>query len=403
MTPQLRFSEFSDKWNYIKYNDIFSFYTTNSFSRDKLNYKKGKVKNIHYGDIHTKFSVLFDINKELVPFINEDVDISKIKQGNYCKEGDLVIADASEDYNDVGKTIEIVNLGKDIVIAGLHTFLARPKKNMVALGFTGYLLQSWNVRKQVMTIAQGSKVLGLSYNRLGEINLTISSIPEQQKIASFLTAVDTKITQLKHKKELLAQYKKGVMQQIFNQEICFKDDEGNEYPKWKVKLLGDICEINKGKQLNTEFLTKKGLYPCISGGINPSGYTKDYNRIENTITISEGGNSCGFVNFFTTKFWCGGHCYAIENLKNDIVGNNFLYQILKYREIKIMRLRVGSGLPNIQKKDIHKFKIVIPNSIEEQTKIANFLSAIDTKIKYVDTQLEKTKTFKKGLLQQLFV
>ena len=173
--PQLRFKEFDGKWNEKKYGQIFSFFSTNSFSRDKLNYEKGNVRNIHYGDIHTKFETMFHLLNEEVPFINEDVDISRIKEECYCQEGDLVIADASEDYSDIGKTIELINLNNEKVLAGLHTFLARPNKQDVAKGFSGYLVQSWKVRKQVMTIAQGTKVLGLATSRLGKIKINLPS------------------------------------------------------------------------------------------------------------------------------------------------------------------------------------------------------------------------------------
>src|SRR5690606_14830909 len=145
--PKLRFKSFAERWKKIAYGDIYTFYTTNSYSRDNLNYEAGLVKNIHYGDIHTKFSTLFDIQKEHVPFINTEIDISKIKEESYCQEKDLVIADASEDYADIGKTIELVNLNNEKVVAGLHTFLARPNKYEMAKGFAGYLVQTWNVRK----------------------------------------------------------------------------------------------------------------------------------------------------------------------------------------------------------------------------------------------------------------
>lgn len=109
LVPKLRFQEFNNKWVEKKYGDIYSFYSTNSLSRDCLNYENGSVLNVHYGDIHTKFPTIFDITQSKVPFINSDIDISKIKTECYCKVGDLVIADASEDYNDIGKTIEIKN------------------------------------------------------------------------------------------------------------------------------------------------------------------------------------------------------------------------------------------------------------------------------------------------------
>ena len=181
LVPKLRFREFGKDWLNVLFGELYSFYTTNSLSRDKLNYEVGEVYNIHYGDIHTKFSTMFDLSKELVPLINANVDLSKYSEEKYCKEGDLVIADASEDYSDIGKTIEILNLNNKKVLAGLHTFLARPNKNKTFNGFSGYLMQSWKVRKQVMTIAQGTKVLGLASSRLGRIKLFYPEINEQKK------------------------------------------------------------------------------------------------------------------------------------------------------------------------------------------------------------------------------
>ncbi len=167
------------------------------------------------------------------------------------------------------------------------------------------------------------------------------------------------------------------------------------------KKLGDLVDVVKGKQLNKEELIEVGTYPCQNGGIEPSGYTEEFNTIENTITISEGGNSCGYVNFMTSKFWCGGHCYSLLNIKKSTL-NHFLFQYLKFNQNEIMKLRVGSGLPNIQKGSITNFRIEIP-CIEEQQKIASFLSAIDVQIEGVSKKIEQTKLFKKGLLQQMFV
>ena len=234
--PKLRFKEFSGEWEEKNYGDIYSFYSTNSLSRDKLNYDIGDVKNIHYGDIHTKFKTMFNIQNEKVPFVNNEIDLSKIKEESYCLKGDLVIADASEDYNDIGKTMEIINLNNEKVLAGLHTFLARPNKYDMALGFTGYLLQSWKIRKQVMTIAQGTKVLSLSTGRLSKVKLNLPTLPEQIKIASFLTSVDKKIDLLTQKEKLLKDYKKGIMQKIFSQEIRFKADDGSEFLSGKKCL-----------------------------------------------------------------------------------------------------------------------------------------------------------------------
>jgi type I restriction enzyme S subunit len=203
------------KWEEKLYEDIFSFYTTNSFSRENLNYETGEVKNIHYGDIHTKFSSRFEVSEEIVPYINANVDLSKVKEENYCQEGDLVIADASEDYADIGKTIELIKLNKEKVVAGLHTFLARPNKTKMHKGFSGYLVQAPYVRKQVMTIAQGTKVLSLSPGRLGKVKLKVPCLEEQQKIASYISALDTKIESVATQITQTQTFKKGLLQQMF--------------------------------------------------------------------------------------------------------------------------------------------------------------------------------------------
>ncbi|MCD8519138.1 MAG: restriction endonuclease subunit S, partial [Flavobacterium sp.] len=155
--------------------------------------------------------------------------------------------------------------------------------------------------------------------------------------------------------------------QIFAQKLRFKDENGNNYPDWEEKKLGDLVDVVKGKQLNKEELSEVGTYPCQNGGIEPSGYTEEFNTIENTITISEGGNSCGYVNFMTSKFWCGGHCYSLLNIKNNVM-KQFLFQYLKFNQNEIMKLRVGSGLPKYSKRFLLLIlELKIP-CLEEQQK-----------------------------------
>ncbi|UTA67266.1 restriction endonuclease subunit S [Emticicia sp. 21SJ11W-3] len=181
-------------------------------------------------------------------------------------------------------------------------------------------------------------------------------------------------------------------------ELCFP--EFAKSAEWEVKTLGKVCDIIKGEQLNRIELTEKGKYPCQNGGVNPSGFTDKFNSEENTITISEGGNSCGYVNFITSKFWLGGHCYKLKT--NKKVDTLFLFQALKHNEEKIMRLRVGSGLPNIQLNAIRNFEFVICNSLPEQQKIASCLSALDEVIVAHSQKLDLLKDHKKGLMQNLF-
>jgi len=270
--------------------------------------------------------------------------------------------------------------------------------------FFEFYLTSYNLIQYYNKMATGSLVEKKRVHYLDFIQFQkyLPSLPEQTKISSFLTFVNKKLKFLNQRKFLLEKYKKELMQKLFSQELRFKDDLGKEFPKWEIKNLGDICEINKGKQVNKETLTEYGEYPCINGGISPSGYIDKFNELENTITISEGGNSCGFINFMKNKFWSGGHCYTLKFYETEVINTLFYYQLLKFNETEIMNLRVGSGLPNIQKKDILKYQVLLVNSMKEKTKIANFLTAIDDKINHLKGQIEKTEIWKKGLLQKMF-
>jgi len=170
--------------------------------------------------------------------------------------------------------------------------------------------------------------------------------------------------------------------------------------KWEVKRLGEVAEIIKGEQLNRSDLNEESIYPCLNGGVNPSGYTDKFNSEGNTITISEGGNSCGYVNFIRTKFWLGGHCYKLK--EKEFIDKMFLFQLLKSVESKLMKLRVGSGLPNIQLRSLKEFELIVSPSLPEQQKIASCLSSIDELIEAESQKLELYQQHKKGLLQNLF-
>lgn len=216
--PKLRFAEFEKdaEWEKEAFGNVYDFKVTNSFSRALLNYEKGEVKNIHYGDIHTKFNTLFDIDEENVPFINSDVSIESIKEENYCLVGDIIFADASEDVNDIGKSIELTNLNNQRLLAGLHTLLARQKQSDLAIGFGGYLFKSDCIRKQIQKEAQGAKVLGISKTRINDVLISFpKNKKEQKKIASCLSSLDELIKAEADKIEQLQQHKKGLMQGLF--------------------------------------------------------------------------------------------------------------------------------------------------------------------------------------------
>ncbi|QUY37622.1 restriction endonuclease subunit S [Acinetobacter junii] len=216
-SQQIRFkaddgSEFGE-WEETNFSSQFNFHNTNSHSRALLA-EYGEIMNIHYGDIHTKFSMLFDVTKENIPFLNVEVDTSKITNEQFLKVGDLVIADASEDYKDIGKAIEVISLNNQKVVAGLHTYIARPVKPF-ALGFCGYMMQTFEVREQVKKLATGISVLGISKTNLGKVELRIPCLEEQTKIANFLSAIDQKNEVVAQQIEQAKLWKKGLLQQMF--------------------------------------------------------------------------------------------------------------------------------------------------------------------------------------------
>jgi type I restriction enzyme S subunit len=214
--PKLRFPGFEGEWATKPFHSIYEFKPTNTYSREQLNYESGPAKNIHYGDIHKKFSTSFRIGREIVPFVNSSVSLSKLKASAYCQEGDMIFADASEDLADVGKSIELVNLNGERVLSGSHTILARQKKMVFMVGFAGYLFKGRGVRGQIEKEAQGTKVLQVSSKRLADVDVVFpKKIVEQQKIADCLSALDACITAQTEQIAALKEHKKGLMQKLF--------------------------------------------------------------------------------------------------------------------------------------------------------------------------------------------
>lgn len=413
-TPKLRFPEFTGEWEEKKLGEIYSFKTTNSYSRDKLNYEEGNVKNIHYGDIHKKFNSLFDITNELVPFVNKEISLSKLTEDDYCKEGDLIIADTSEDYLDIGKAIELVRLDNEKVIAGLHTLHARPYLQKLSPGFGSHILKSDYVRLQIKMIAQGTKVLSITSSRLSDVFLILPLLPEQTKIATFLTAVDEKLTQLKKKKTLLEQYKKGVMQKLFSQELRFKDDNNQDFPDWQEKQLGELGDIVTG---STPPTTKGEYYNGNFSFVSPYDINEKRFVEKTKTTLTELGFLKGRkIRTGSSLFVCIGStigkvaqssidCITNQQINSVIPYENynddFIYTLLENHSHKIKILAAEQAVPIINKTTFSNYNVFVP-SLPEQQKIATFFSAIDEKISHSSTQIEKMETWKKGLLEQMF-
>ena len=230
---------------------------------------------------------------------------------------------------------------------------------------------------------------GIDRKTILSLHISIPSLQEQQKVAELLSLIEQRIITQNKIIEDLKKLKSAISERFFT---SINGD---------VVTLADICDIVKGKQVNGEFLTDSGNYYVMNGGIEPSGYYDDYNTEANTISISEGGNSCGYVQFNTTPFWSGGHCYTIQNITNN-VEKLYLYHYLKCNEDTIMKLRIGSGLPNIQKKDLAKFRVIVP-IIEQQKTISAFLSLLERKVQVETDILIAVQSEKQYLLRQMFI
>ncbi|MBO7277090.1 MAG: restriction endonuclease subunit S [Bacteroidales bacterium] len=247
---------------------------------------------------------------------------------------------------------------------------------------------------QIRMLAGEQAVPIINKSDFENIKLAVPPLAEQKKIAEILGVWDEAIEKQNLLIEKLELRKRALMQRLLTGKTRL---HGFTEPWQKVKL-GEISTIKKGVQVNKNTLQEYGKYPTINGGIDPSGYSDNYNTEANTITISEGGNSCGYVNFITTKFWSGGHCYTITPLNN--IKNLYLYHQLKYFEPRIMIQRVGSGLPNIQFNMLIKFECFLPTLLE-QTAIAEVLNTADKEIAIHIKTLDALRLQKRGLMQQL--
>lgn len=363
--PKLRFKEFSDEWKKAKLSSFVNINPKNNSLPDKFIYID--LESVNNGLLTSRKIV----NKSEAPsraqrtIIKNDILYQTVRP---YQMNNLFINSLDSDYP---------------YIASTGYALLRTKENPY---FVYSILYQKSFVNKVLDMCTGTSYPAISANDLGTISICLPSIKEQEKIGKTLSLLDKKIELQTKKIEDLKLFKLSKYSSVFS--------KSNN----KIKL-SDICIIEKGKQINSDLLIEKGNYYMLNGGILPSGYLNEYNTNENTITISEGGNSCGYVNFNKTKFWCGGHCYKIIS---SSVNSSYLYHLLKHNEKIIMDLRVGSGLPNIQKKDLEALKLSIHKN-DEQLKIGILFDTFDKKINLETKKLNKFKELKKALMQVMFV
>ncbi|WP_165726895.1 restriction endonuclease subunit S [Pseudoalteromonas sp. SA25] len=394
VTPSLRFIGFQGRWHEANLEGI-------------------SIKNISYGIVQTGEYIddgvpcirVVDLTKAKInkkTLIKTSNEISNSYRKTILEEGELMIALRGE----IGLTQLVF---EELVGCNLTRGVARvsPNKNLYDTRFLCAFLNSAKVRQEFDRRKNGSALKEIPISELKKFPVLFPELKEQQKIADFLTSVDTKISQLTEKHRLLKDYKKGVMQQIFSQQIRFKDDDGNAFPEWKKEKVGKYLESYKElvtADTNIPILTssRTGLYlqeRSVSNegsyGVVPLGYFTYRHMSDDLIfkfninTFCERGAVSKEYPVFKTV---GMDSYFLQLQLNE--GNDF-------KRFAIQQ-KLGGTRTRLYFKNLRELQLNLP-CLEEQQKIAQFLQSLDKKTNAVNEQIEQTKLFKKGLLQQMFV
>lgn len=372
--PHLRFPEFCGEWVETTLGKISEITKGSGISKDQLSEQGSPC--ILYGELYTKYKS---------EIINEVYSRTELEPSSLVKSmaNDVIIPCSGETAIDISTArcvpFDNILLGGDLNIIRL--------KNDDG-GFFAYQLNGTR-KKDIARVAQGVSVVHLYGENLKQIRVYYPNTEEQKKITRLLSLIDERIATQNKIIEDLKKLKSAIAETVFNNM------------KGHLANLSAICNIVKGKQVNGEELSEKGKYYVMNGGITPSGYYDQCNTPANTISISEGGNSCGYVQYNKSSFWSGGHCYTLQDISSG-VETQYLFHYLKRYESNIMNLRIGTGLPNIQKKDLENFRIVLPPS-NVQKEIATCLTAIEHKILVEIKWLDSVQKEKQHLLRQMFI
>ena len=395
--PKLRFKEFNDKWKPINLANAFQYFSTNSFSREQLS-ESGILKNLHYGDIHRKYNSIVNENKDITSYIK---DINYVNKYELLKNNDLIFADASEDYEGIGKAVEVVNVNNNTV-SGLHTILARDNSNVFAPMFKGYYFNSPIVHKQVRVLANGFKVYGISRDSINKLNIRIPSIQEQSKIANTLYLLDKKIELQTKKIEDLKLFKL-----YMENQFIFKDDASyTEYKLRDILIEGNktpIADTSKYQKLTIK-LNLKGL-EFNESQKEMSDKRPFYVRDENELIIGKQNYFNGSIAIVDKKY-AGGICSnAIMSFKaKDGFDIKYIYLYLSQKSYMKQRelLANGTGQKELSEKEFLNFSIRIPSD-NKVKKIIKNVNCISKKILLEKNKLNKLIELKRGLMQNMFV
>jgi type I restriction enzyme S subunit len=404
LQPKLRFPNYINNYKNIIFNEVVESYgygprfNANDYS------EIGNVKTIRGTDISLDGEIkYFQVPTALLD--DNTVNTHKLL------DGDLVMITTA----DCGLTGVFRKQDIDF-IPSAYAVRIRLNENANSFYFK-YFFQTKLAKNQVDKFIRKATVANLPGSDILKFNINLPTIEEQNIIGNFLSSVDEKLNLLKEKKALLEDYKKGIMQKIFNHEIRFKDDNGNDFNDWQYSVLSSVFNISTGKS-KSNFIEKDGKYIIVDmGGISSNckliakkytSYNKDILNIGDLI-MPKDDIGVGLIIGKTVvinendKYILGDHVYKLVLKDNTFNPNFFSYYINSDKiNIELRRKTNGTAQISLNKDAVYEQSIIIPE-IKEQTKIANFLSAIDEKIELVSNQIQNTQEYKKGLLQQMFV
>ena len=362
-TPKIRFKGFTDAWEQCELGKI-----ANEVTRtDPESTAPIMMITANNGFIEQSDRYAFDNAGE------------SLKKYILLEKGELAYNHGASKLRPYGSCFALTTVEKARIPFVYHCFSAKNYNSE----FLSIELNGENVEKQLRRIvssgARMDGLLNISFTEYSTITLSLPKRKEQDKISNFFSILDNLITlhQRKQIKQNLG---------VLPEKCCTKITNS-----WEQRKLGEIANIQKGQQLGKAEMSSTGTYYVLNGGMEASGFTNQYNTLANTISISEGGNSCGYVSLNLEHFWSGGHNYTLQNLKINTI---FLYQWLKRQEKRIMALRVGSGLPNIQKSSLQDVYVKYSTTTEQQA-IALFLIKIDN---LITLHQRKLKDFHGGFL-----
>ncbi len=407
MVPKLRFSLFNSQWNAISLGNIIKIKSGQGFKAEEY----AKPQNINKVRLLQIENVGYGITKwtDNVKYLPSDY-LSSYKELALDK-GDIVLALNRPITNN---QLKITTLKSEDVPSILYQRVGKFifLESGICKQFYYQMFQE-KIKEFVLLNSIGSDQPFISLTTLYRYEVYSTTPCEQTKIADFLSSVDEKIMLLSKQHELLCQYKKGMMQKIFSQELRFQDENGEKFPDWNELPLGKVGEVITGNTPSTSVVEYWNGDILFTTPTDMDDSIKYLTETERKVT-SKGIKRVlpkGTVMFTCIasigKMALSTHqCVTNQQINSIIVNekfnNEFIYYYLQYIKPQIISNQANTTVPIVNKSDFSAISIQIPNLVE-QTKVAHLLSTIDDKITIKKTELNKLKTWKQGLLQQMFI